>query len=97
MNQNEFITKISEKLYKFLNKFTFMNKDFIDGYGKLYQMNINEKRMFIISLLKPFQNDLDSFLEKNIVKYGMKKSDFKPEDYDKFKRYLQALCEAIVD
>lgn len=88
----DFIPKVLENLIKFLKEIV---PEVVSSYEDIHQFTPLEQKSIIQRELKPYQLSLEAFIENLIQTHGLDIKNYKEEDLCKFKRFLQALCEAV--
>lgn len=88
----EFIPKILKKMVEFLTP--LVPHDLVKNYHFILEIDPLDQKCAIQRELKPYEFDLDGFIEKLFSDHNLKIMDYKKEDIIKFRRFLQALCEA---
>lgn len=91
MDNYSAIEKLSKSFVKFLESAKLTKYD----YKQIDLLTPQQKLSFITTYLKPHKNKLDLFIIENFEKRGDKLENYKPEDIDKLKRYLEAFLECV--
>ena len=91
LSNYEAVEKISKSFVKFLDRANIKNTE----YKQIALLSTNEKLNFISKYLKPHKNKLDELIIDTVEKNNDKLENYKPDDVEKLKKYLQAFCECV--
>lgn len=85
------IEKLSKSFVNFLESAKLTKYD----YKQIEGLTTQQKLSFISTYLKPHKNRLDLFIIENFEKRGDKLENYRAEDIDKLKKYLEAFLECV--
>ena len=89
----EVIPILIKNMVKFLEDVT--NVKITEMYKDLINLTPLEQKAYIQRELKPYELDIDELIEKLIILHNLDKNKFKVEHLQKFRRFLNALIEAV--
>ena len=82
------IDRLRNNFAKYMTELSFFSKDCKDDFNKMCS-----NRDTIQTILKPISSDISGFVRSKLIQHKVKESCFLKDQWQKFIRYLEAMCE----